>query len=117
MPPRPATSAPAPEQSIDPEEFLARMRATKAAEAKAAAKAEVSELSGYNQYSRPKVRPRAYTMLLFGAHPLLSLLSQVSSTIPLRSSFLDPRVNNIPKSKTRCVRISPPDRASEASAK
>ena len=51
-----------------------------AAEAKARAKEEVSDLEGhYNQYSRPKV----------------------SSSIPLRSAFLDPRVNNIPKSKTR----------------
>ena len=63
----------------DPEEFLAKIRAHKAADAKAKAKHEVDALQGYNQYSRPKV----------------------SSTIPLRSAFLDPRVNNIPKSNTR----------------
>ncbi|GMH56759.1 hypothetical protein TrRE_jg10467 [Triparma retinervis] len=71
-------SAPA-ESHVDPEEFLARMRATKAAETKAKAKSEVAALDGYNPYSRPKV----------------------SNSIPLRSAFLDPRVNNIPKSKTR----------------
>jgi hypothetical protein len=71
-------SAPS-EGAVDPEEFLARMRATKAAESKAKAKNEVAALEGYNPYSRPKV----------------------SSSIPLRSAFLDPRVNNIPKSKTR----------------
>ena len=65
--------------TTDPEEFLARMRATKAHEARDKAKAEVDALQGYNVYSRPKV----------------------SVTQPLRSCLLDPRINNIPKSNTR----------------
>ena len=64
----------------DPADYLEKMRQTKMAEARAKAKKEVAEFEGhYNQYSRPKV----------------------SSSIPLRSAFLDPKINNIPKSKTR----------------
>ena len=66
-------------ESLSPQAFIARMRETQKADAFAKAKAEVGALQGYNQYSRPKV----------------------SMTIPLRSNFLDPKVNNIPKSKTR----------------
>ena len=41
---------------MDPAAFIAKMRETKAAEAKKKAHDEVAGLQGYNQYSRPKVR-------------------------------------------------------------
>tara|TARA_B110000305_G_scaffold217773_1_gene257370 strand:- start:54 stop:644 length:591 start_codon:yes stop_codon:yes gene_type:complete len=76
---RPGTSTSTSGGATDPEEFLAKMRATKALEAREKALAEVDALQGYNPYSRPKV----------------------SVSQPLRSCFLDPKVNNIPKSETR----------------
>ena len=37
---------------------------------------------------------------------LRAMYSQVSNAIPLRSAFLDPKINNIPKSKTRSELIA-----------
>jgi len=67
------------ESDFSSQQYLMKMRIEKDRDAMAKQQKELEEIGEYNAYSRPRA----------------------SKTIPLRSCFFDPEINNIPPSKTQ----------------
>ena len=65
------------------------------------AKADIEAMGDYNAFSRP--RPSSVKIISFYSIRwfLFDFISYCIKTMPLRSVFLDPDVNNCPPSKTR----------------